>query len=304
MPRKGDKTGVYVECEYCGKLVYKTQTNYKKHKHHYCSNACQRAREATYKRVDRVCPICGKVFNTKRCVEQIYCSKECLNEHNRQMYKDNPRPSKKIKCNCDYCGKEIEVKPSHYTLYEHHFCDSQCSHKWFNTYYANSEEWKEKSRIRAVNVLNSNIPTTQTKPQIKINQILDDMNIAYRNEESFKYYSADNYLDDYNLVIEVMGDYWHGSPLKYDMNNVNKVQRKAIGRDKSKHTYILNYYQIPILYLWEHDINNNEELCRQLIAKFIQEPYSMKSYNSFNYHMQDSNLVMNDNIIISLAGIV
>lgn len=155
-----------------------------------------------------------------------------------------------------------------------------------------------------MNILNSNIPTTQTKPQIKINQILDNMNIAYRNEESFKYYSADNYLDDYNLVIEVMGDYWHGSPLKYDMNNINKVQRKAIGRDKSKHTYILKYYQIPILYLWEHDINNNEELCRQLIAKFIQEPYGMKSYNSFNYHMQDSNLVMNDNIIISLAGIV
>jgi DNA-directed RNA polymerase subunit RPC12/RpoP len=28
MAKKGERTGVYVNCEYCGKLVYKTQTNF------------------------------------------------------------------------------------------------------------------------------------------------------------------------------------------------------------------------------------------------------------------------------------
>ena len=30
MAKKGERTGVYVNCEYCGKLVYKTQTNFQK----------------------------------------------------------------------------------------------------------------------------------------------------------------------------------------------------------------------------------------------------------------------------------
>lgn len=39
------------------------------------------------------------------------------------------------------------------------------------------------------------------------------MNIKYINEKTFKYYSVDNYLVDYNLIIEIMGDYFHANPI-------------------------------------------------------------------------------------------
>jgi hypothetical protein len=31
----------------------------------------------------------------------------------------------------------------------------------------------------------------------------------YLNEKQFQYFAVDNYLEEYNLIIEVMGTYWH-----------------------------------------------------------------------------------------------
>lgn len=304
MAKKGERTGVYVNCEYCGKLVYKTQTNFKKHKHHYCSNECQRKKEAEYKRVDKVCPICGKIFNVRRSVPQIYCSKECLNEHNRRMNKKNPRPSKKIHCQCDYCGEDIFIKPSRYKRYKHHFCSMKCNRKWFTEVYSTTEEWKDESRKRAVQILSNNIPTTQTKPQIEMNNLLEQMGVLYENERGFTYYSVDNYLTDYGLIIEVMGDYWHSSPLKYTQESINKMQTKVIGRDKAKHSYILKYYEIPILYLWENDIEKNKELCVELVKAYIKNDGNLSAYNSFNYEIIDNKLVLREELMPTFAGII
>lgn len=47
MPKKNQKTGMYVECEWCGELIYKVQSKLIKNKHHYCSNECHaKARHA------------------------------------------------------------------------------------------------------------------------------------------------------------------------------------------------------------------------------------------------------------------
>ena len=76
-----------------------------------------------------------------------------------------------------------------------------------------SPEQKEKIRLRiAQNSARSN--KRNSKIQLKINSILDELKINYEREKIFEYYAADNYLNDFNLIIEVMGDYWHGNPNK------------------------------------------------------------------------------------------
>ena len=81
-----------------------------------------------------------------------------------------------------------------------------------------------------------------------------------------------------------MGDYFHGNPLKYKKEDLNKMQLKNIRKDKSKHTYLKRYYDIEILYLWEEDINNNIKLCKKMVYEYIKNNGILKEYNSYKYN--------------------
>ena len=98
-----------------------------------------------------------------------------------------------------------------------------------------------------------------TKIQQKVNLLLEEKNIKYEREKIFGYYAVDNYLSDYNLIIEVMGDYWHTNPQKYNKNGyaINECQLRGIKKDKQKSSYIYNKEGIKILYLWETQILKN-----------------------------------------------
>ena len=135
-----------------------------------------------------------------------------------------------------------------------------------------------------------------TKPQIGVDNILEELNIKYVNEYNCKYYAIDNYLSDYNLMIEVNGDYFHSNPLKF--TELNQMQIKGITRDKRKRTYIKRYKEIDILYLWESDIKNKPELCRELILEYVNNKGILSNYNSFNYLLVEGKLVMNECIVI------
>lgn len=297
MAQKGERTGVYVNCEYCGKLVYKTQTNYNRRKHHYCSNECQLKKQAEYNRVDRICPICGNTFNVIRSSPKIYCSNACVCESNHLKNTLNPKPTKKIPYKCDWCGEDILIKPSRLKASKYHFCNEVCRKEWFAKIYSQSEYFREFSRENATKVLNNNAPFLNSKPQQIINSLLSQLNITYHNEKKMKYYSLDNYLPDYNLAIEVMGDYWHGSPIKYSDENLNKMQLRTVKRDKAKNRYIVEGCSIEILYLWETDIIKNIELCKKLIELYLKNKGQLENYHSFNYTLLNEEILVNKNII-------
>ena len=150
---------------------------------------------------------------------------------------------------------------------------------------------------------NGVLTKTNSKPQIIINNILNDMYIEFSNEKTFEFYSMDNYLLFYDLIIEVQGDYWHANPLKFK-NKITEAQYDRINRDKAKHSYIKNKYNIEILYLWETDINKNIDLCWLLIDKYINNNGVLDNYHSFNYHLEDNNdLKLNDVLITPIQEI-
>lgn len=283
------KTGYTIKCENCGKEIYQTKTQYNRAKHHFCSNTCQK--EFSHKELSehRKCEICGKDMYLLKSSPKRFCCSKCQNEWQKtQIGKLNTRYNRK-KCKCDYCNKEIEIIKANVERYNHHFCSDICRVNWYGHIFSQSNEWKEESRIRGASLLSKNIATTMTKPQIIINNILDEMKIKYKNEYQMDYYSMDNYLCEYNLIIEVMGDFWHCNPIKY--KSVEKdIQKKRVPKDKAKHTFIKNKYNIEILYLWETDIYNNFELCENLIAEYIQNNGKLLNYHSFNYEIKNNKL--------------
>lgn len=294
MPSKGNKTGVWVKCESCGKLIYRTQYQFNKHKHHYCSNKCQSELKHKNTYENRACEICGKVMHVSKKSTQRFCSDECQHIwQTQQIGLLNKRcTSQYVKCN--YCGEEFLLKQYKINDGHPHFCSKECRKKWYSEIWSQSDKWKEESKIRAVNMMKT-LDITQTKPQLIINEMLKDNNIKFVNEKPFIYYSVDNYLPDYNLIIEVMGDYWHSNPIKYA--SISEMQKKNIIRDKSKHSFLLSKYNIEILYLWEKDILNNPLLCECIISAYLNNKGILENYHSFNYDLIDGQLILKADLI-------
>lgn len=300
MPRKGQRSGYIINCENCGKEIYQTKTQYERAKHHFCSNVCQKQFQHKELFEDRSCEICGTVFDVSKKSSQRFCSIKCQGKwQSTQIGELNPRTNK-ISCLCDNCGKEIKIIPADYERWKYHFCNEKCRKTWYANVFSQSAEWIDISRKRGAELLKNREILTDTKPQLLINQLLNKLEIDYTNEEVFKYYSVDNFLIDYNLIIEVMGDFWHSTPLKYDLNNLHEIQRKRLSKDKAKHTYIKNQHNVEILYLWETDIYNNIEMCEKLILEYINCNGILNNYHSFNYDISDNKIILKQNLIYPL----
>lgn len=226
--------------------------------------------------------------------------------------KNNPRYTKKKKLKCDNCGKSFERVPSTSNISNsdgeiHNFCCKECYWKFRSKYYIKdkvhnynkhpNEETRNKIRKATLLQYKNGILNRQTKPQILVNNILKECNISYENERLFEYYSVDNYLTESNLIIEVMGDYFHANPTIYKKEKLDNIQSKDVIRDKRKHTYIKRYHNVEILYLWESDIKLRPELCKLLIQTYIDNDGNLNNYNSFNYSINNNTLNTNSKII-------
>lgn len=271
---------IKVPCEYCGNSAEYTPSEYIKTTHHYCSPECY------YKDKSRISPH-GK--------DSIY--------YNR------------VKTLCTNCGKSIEVTPYDYEKTNrfgdnHNFCSQKCYWEYRGKYYIGKKSnsglitWTPEliSKMRE-NKAKSMVGERRlnTKPQIITNSFLDQLNISYLREYAIKYYSVDNYLDKYKLMIEVMGDYWHSNPTRYNQikYKLNEKQLDGIHRDKLKYSYVKNHYNIEILYLWETDILKRPDVCINLIKEYVDNDGILANYNSFNYNISENNsLILNSNIII------
>lgn len=290
------KTGVYTQCEYCGKTVYKTLSQYNNRKQHFCSNKCQSLLKREIAFEHRPCEVCGEDMYLSKKSTQRFCSTECQRtwQIGNTGFKNKRFQGGYVKC--ENCGNDFLLGKYRLELNTRHFCSTACRQTWYADVWSQSDEWRLESKERAANLLKDNPVVTQTKPQLITNSILDSLGITYRNEEVYTYYSLDNYLPEFDLAIEVMGDYWHSSPFKYP-DTVNDRQRQVIARDKAKHTYMKKFYGIEILYLWESDILKRPDVCTKLIRHYIECGGSIQNYHSFNYSVVDGRLALNDVIV-------
>ena len=290
------KNSIKTNCVICNKEITMSKSQYNRHDHHCCSKECA----YTYKHEQffeqRKCNICKEMFECSKSSTQRFCSVSCQNIWQTTNIGEKNSKYKRQNVKCKYCNKEFKARA--YKLdNENLFCSTDCSRSWLSENLYQDENWKELHRNKALNMLKRKSFKTETKPQKIINSLLDDIGIEYRNEEVFDFYAVDNFLLNNNLIIEIMGDFWHSNPLKYPTPK-QEIQLKRIPKDKAKHSFIYTKYNIEILYLWEKDIYEDIEKCKELIKKYIKNNGKLENYNSFNYSLKDG-LKLNENIILA-----
>ena len=271
------------------------------------------------------CSYCGKdvIDNMSAYLikKDAYCSLECYwkDKPAKMDHGENSQFYNRIETTCTNCGKKIKITPYEYNKTNrfgdnHNFCSHECYWEYRSKYYINekasmyeykfSEEQKEQNRVRMVNSLHKS-DRLETGIQKITDKLLQENNIKYEREKVYDYYAVDNYLPECNGIIEVMGDYWHTSPLRYNENKylISNLQQKQLHRDKLKYSYITNHYSIPILYLWETDINQNPNLCIELIKYYIKNNCNLPNYHSFNWEIKNNNLSLKKDLIVPYQDI-
>lgn len=263
------------------------------------------------------CYTCGKEMCRHKGdlkYERLYCSLECRDYYRSKHFcgENSASYNRKIVM-CTNCGKEFSVPQNRLNNTNSFgetnlFCSHECYGEYRRKYYIGEKHHmygkevpphliEEFNKRMSKFMSEGKMPTTLTKPHIKVNNILDDIKINYENEHNLKYYLLDVYLKDFKLGIEIMGDYWHSNPIKYDFKNLNETQKKRIEKDKSKHGFILNHRKFEVLYIWENDIIHQYDMCKKLIELYIGNNGILKDYNSFNYHSVNNDIELNEDII-------
>ena len=99
-------------------------------------------------------------------------------------------------------------------------------------------------------------------------EFLDKLGVEYQYQ--FKAESIGRYYDFYcpkeNCIIEVDGDYYHSYGLTHEEKNPMQKHNEYV--DKIKDEWALAH-GIPILRIWEHEINKNPSKVMKELKKYI-----------------------------------
>jgi len=123
--------------------------------------------------------------------------------------------------------------------------------------YKNNPQLKIDASKRRIKWLKRKQKKGITKLEKTFEKILDLLNIKNEFQYEYKNRLFDFYLKDFNILIEVDGDFYHCNPNKYETPKY-KVQELTINNDDFKNNLCIEN-NIRLLRYWEKDINENPE---------------------------------------------
>lgn len=87
--------------------------------------------------------------------------------------------------------------------------------------------------------------------------MLDDFNIVYEEEFEYGIFVYDFILKEYNILVEINGDYFHCNPKTRHKIPKSKTQIKNVEKDKRKKSFVLKEKEYKLKCFWEFDLINN-----------------------------------------------
>lgn len=140
----------------------------------------------------------------------------------------------------------------------------------------------KKRKARAIKTLASykNADGTQKETSIekKIRLLLDSMGLYYVQEKEFFFKGRKKVFDFYvttglmSWALEIQGSYWHSQKYlegEQKYNTLTGTQKKNLRNDKFKNL-MMKELGIPLLYLWEDEINRNILGVKEKIINFLK----------------------------------
>lgn len=122
------------------------------------------------------------------------------------------------------------------------------------------ERWKsddgrmlKQSREQAVLATRASQEIGTSSLEVQVKKLLDTLGIQYEQQKPIGIYTADFFLPEYNLVLEIYGCYWHACP------TCGYSYPKKTGYDDRRAKYI-QACGYSLFILWEHDLKNDFDI--------------------------------------------
>ena len=138
---------MFKKCTKCGEILFRDKFNSDKRVLSGLTGSCKECKNSKY---THTCEQCGREYKSDK-IKSSFCSNECKSKWQSENVKGENHPSyKRIKCNCDYCGKEIIVKKHIYDKLKNHYCSTDCMGKWKSENLAgeNSHKYNKDCHIK------------------------------------------------------------------------------------------------------------------------------------------------------------
>lgn len=217
-------------------------------------NSCRSKRYLT-NFLEKHCPHCKSIIKFKHrsslnssIKRNSLCNKCCVKIWQNKKWGNGLQPIVTFTSKCIKCGKEK-------------------NHKWTNKSLYQVETLKKKANSRMcrhcafVYRLNKIVINKEyTKPELKIQNILKNLEIDYKPHYTICNRVYDIYIENKNILIEVDGNYWHGKGLRDDQ--LNETQKRSRINDKLKNKIAIDN-NIKLIRIWEDEIT--EENVKKLL---------------------------------------
>ena len=124
--------------------------------------------------------------------------------------------------------------------------------------YEDNPKLKENASKRRINWLKSKLSKNPSGIEIKFKCILKLINLNFEYQYEYKHRLFDFYLNKYNVLIEVDGDFYHCNPDSKHNEVIYETQKLTKKNDKYKDELCFNDNMVLLRY-WEKDINERPE---------------------------------------------
>lgn len=284
-----------IKCSNCDKdilrKVKKDQSKY------FCNRQCYGEWLKTHRpwnfkgQVPAICDTCGKQFLRDKChiKERNYCSKKCYTESKKkQIGKNHPLYIDRVRVKCEVCGIVFERLEYRLNRSKRHFCSIDCK-KAFTFKVEVTCNWCGKIKLRSKSHAENrqthfcsrecfkaavllNKPSKETLPEKTVRQYFERENIPFKQYEIINdKFNVDFLLPDNaskGVVIEVLGDYWHCHPNRYQ-TPISVSQKKTIKQDKSRYNYLTKCGYV-VFGIWECDIKENVKNALKPVFDYLE----------------------------------
>lgn len=119
----------------------------------------------------------------------------------------------------------------------------------------NKPEMREFAKQRRLKQI---LPTKDTKPEVKIQNFLKQLNIEFLTHQYMHIehgYQCDILIPSTKTIIECDGDYWHGNPTLFQNKILTKriLKQREIDKQRVQELQEKGY---KVIRLWEHEIKD------------------------------------------------
>jgi len=236
---------------------------------HYKSSNSEQTRQKLKERSKKHSERIGKI-NSEKWKDPLWKTKEMARRQHVNMYERTAFKNKQRMLDNEFKRKFIEA------------CNNPDRTKKIST--AAKKMWQE-ARKHDADKFHRMIQSQKNKNfcldsyymnsiEYQVGLLLNDMKVAWRYEPIL-HFNDQSFIPDFiindNVIIECFGDFWHANPKYFNPTDTTHKTKTAadVWKHDNKKLEILKENSYNVIVLWESEIVDNIEYCKQKIKEVI-----------------------------------